>query len=79
MKMTLYDQRYSVISVEDDGEGIPDNKIAGIFDPFTRIESSKRQTGLVTWSGPCHRSNGCDEWSSGDQENRESGGRGDPE
>ncbi|MFM2627136.1 histidine kinase sensor domain-containing protein [Vibrio chagasii] len=35
------DKRYSVISVEDDGEGIPDNKIAGIFDPFTRIESAR--------------------------------------
>ncbi|CAH7163312.1 putative two-component system sensor kinase [Vibrio chagasii] len=39
-EMTI-DQRYSVISVEDDGEGIPDNKIAGIFDPFTRIESAR--------------------------------------
>ncbi|CAH6958928.1 putative two-component system sensor kinase [Vibrio chagasii] len=44
-EMTI-DQRYSVISVEDDGEGIPDNKIAGIFDPFTRIESARdKQSG----------------------------------
>ncbi len=40
------DKRYSVISVEDDGDGIPDNKIAGIFDPFTRIESARdKQSG----------------------------------
>lgn len=40
------DRRYSVISVEDDGEGIPDNKIADIFDPFTRIESARdKQSG----------------------------------
>ncbi|WKY60611.1 histidine kinase sensor domain-containing protein [Vibrio sp. SNU_ST1] len=40
------DKRYSVISVEDDGEGIPDNKIADIFDPFTRIESARdKQSG----------------------------------
>ncbi|CAH7010512.1 putative two-component system sensor kinase [Vibrio chagasii] len=44
-EMTI-DQRYSVISVEDDGEGIPNNKIAGIFDPFTRIESARdKQSG----------------------------------
>ncbi|MFA0013944.1 histidine kinase sensor domain-containing protein [Vibrio lentus] len=42
----LTDKRYSVISVEDDGDGIPDNKIAGIFDPFTRIESARdKQSG----------------------------------
>ncbi|OCH52594.1 MULTISPECIES: sensor histidine kinase [Vibrio] len=42
----LIDKRYSVISVEDDGDGIPDNKIAGIFDPFTRIESARdKQSG----------------------------------
>ncbi|MEZ8344973.1 histidine kinase sensor domain-containing protein [Vibrio splendidus] len=42
----LTDKRYSVISVEDDGHGIPDNKIAGIFDPFTRIESARdKQSG----------------------------------
>lgn len=40
------DQRYSVISVEDDGEGIPDTQIAGIFDPFTRIETARdKQSG----------------------------------
>lgn len=37
----LADRRYSVISVEDDGDGIPDNQISGIFDPFTRIESAR--------------------------------------
>ncbi|WP_086775924.1 sensor histidine kinase [Vibrio coralliirubri] len=42
----VIDKRYSVISVEDDGDGIPDNKIAGIFDPFTRIESARdKQSG----------------------------------
>ncbi|MEZ9462441.1 sensor histidine kinase [Vibrio splendidus] len=42
----LTDKRYSVISVEDDGDGIPDNKITGIFDPFTRIESARdKQSG----------------------------------
>ncbi|MEZ9432577.1 histidine kinase sensor domain-containing protein [Vibrio lentus] len=42
----LTDKRYSVISVADDGDGIPDNKIAGIFDPFTRIESARdKQSG----------------------------------
>ncbi|CAK3942088.1 two-component sensor histidine kinase [Vibrio sp. 10N.286.51.C3] len=42
----VIDKRYSVISVEDDGEGIADNKIAGIFDPFTRIESARdKQSG----------------------------------
>ncbi|PMH28575.1 two-component sensor histidine kinase [Vibrio lentus] len=42
----LTDKRYSVISVGDDGDGIPDNKIAGIFDPFTRIESARdKQSG----------------------------------
>ncbi|MEZ8718556.1 histidine kinase sensor domain-containing protein [Vibrio splendidus] len=42
----LTDKRYSVISVEDDGDGIPDNKIPGIFDPFTRIESARdKQSG----------------------------------
>ena len=42
----LTEKRYSVISVEDDGDGIPDNKIAGIFDPFTRIESARdKQSG----------------------------------
>ncbi|MCC4857862.1 histidine kinase sensor domain-containing protein [Vibrio lentus] len=42
----LTDKRYSVISVQDDGDGIPDNKIAGIFDPFTRIESARdKQSG----------------------------------
>ncbi|MFL7035233.1 histidine kinase sensor domain-containing protein [Vibrio lentus] len=42
----LTDKRYSVISVEDDGDGIPNNKIAGIFDPFTRIESARdKQSG----------------------------------
>ncbi|MFA0112915.1 histidine kinase sensor domain-containing protein [Vibrio sp. 10N.261.46.E11] len=42
----LNDRRYSVISVGDDGEGIPDNKIADIFDPFTRIESARdKQSG----------------------------------
>ncbi|MDA0144351.1 histidine kinase sensor domain-containing protein [Vibrio sp. RW] len=42
----LADRRYSVISVEDDGDGIPDNKISGIFDPFTRIESARdKQSG----------------------------------
>ncbi|WP_435249473.1 histidine kinase sensor domain-containing protein [Vibrio sp. nBUS_14] len=42
----LTDKRYSVISVEDDGDGIPDNKIAVIFDPFTRIESARdKQSG----------------------------------
>lgn len=42
----LIDKRYSVISVEDDGDGIPENKIAGIFDPFTRIESARdKQSG----------------------------------
>ncbi|MFA0248077.1 histidine kinase sensor domain-containing protein [Vibrio sp. 10N.261.45.A4] len=40
------DKRYSITSVEDDGEGIPDNKIADIFDPFTRIESARdKQSG----------------------------------
>ncbi|WP_146441386.1 sensor histidine kinase [Vibrio kanaloae] len=42
----LADRRYSVISVEDDGDGIPDNQISGIFDPFTRIESARdKQSG----------------------------------
>lgn len=42
----LADRRYSVISVEDDGDGIPDNQISGIFDPFTRIKSARdKQSG----------------------------------
>ncbi|TKF05543.1 sensor histidine kinase [Vibrio kanaloae] len=42
----LADRRYSVVSVEDDGDGIPDNQISGIFDPFTRIESARdKQSG----------------------------------
>ncbi|MFS1490862.1 histidine kinase sensor domain-containing protein [Vibrio splendidus] len=42
----LANKRYSVISVEDDGDGIPSNQISGIFDPFTRIESARdKQSG----------------------------------
>jgi signal transduction histidine kinase len=42
----IIDKRYTVISVEDDGEGIPDNKMTEIFDPFTRIEPARdKQSG----------------------------------
>ncbi|MFL7046526.1 ATP-binding protein, partial [Vibrio cyclitrophicus] len=42
----VIDKSYSVICVEDDGEGIPHSKIVGIFDPFTRIESARdKQSG----------------------------------
>ncbi|TKF29932.1 HAMP domain-containing protein [Vibrio kanaloae] len=71
----LADRRYSVISVEDDGDGIPDNQISGIFDPFTRIESARDKQsggyglGLAIVKEAVGVMNGCVT-----AENRESGG-----
>ncbi|MFA0078917.1 histidine kinase sensor domain-containing protein [Vibrio artabrorum] len=42
----VLDKSYSVIAVEDNGHGIPDNKMATIFDPFTRLQSARdKQSG----------------------------------
>ena len=34
-------ERYTVISIEDDGPGIPDEQISSVFSPFTRLESAR--------------------------------------
>jgi signal transduction histidine kinase len=34
-------ERYTVISIEDDGPGIPDEQISSVFNPFTRLESAR--------------------------------------
>ena len=41
-----------IISVEDDGEGIPDSKRADIFKPFIRLDKSRdKRTGGYDWFG----------------------------
>ncbi|MCV6004604.1 ATP-binding protein, partial [Escherichia coli] len=34
-------QAYLVMSVSDDGPGIPENKLSDIFNPFTRLDASR--------------------------------------
>ncbi|OIQ26260.1 sensor histidine kinase [uncultured Vibrio sp.] len=41
-----YGERYSVITIEDSGLGIPEEQLERIFDPFTRLESARdKQSG----------------------------------
>ncbi|EGU46403.1 putative two-component system sensor kinase [Vibrio ichthyoenteri ATCC 700023] len=35
------EQEYSVVAVQDDGKGIPVNRLGEIFQPFTRLESAR--------------------------------------
>ncbi|MDF4795103.1 ATP-binding protein, partial [Vibrio parahaemolyticus] len=37
----LNGQAYLVMSVSDDGPGIPENKLSDIFNPFTRLDASR--------------------------------------
>ncbi|MFM2372083.1 MAG: hypothetical protein RIS85_1805 [Pseudomonadota bacterium] len=37
----LRDGRTAVLSIEDDGPGIPENEIARMMEPFTRLEASR--------------------------------------
>lgn len=34
-------KRYTVISIEDNGPGIPDEQLSSVFSPFTRLESAR--------------------------------------
>ena len=39
-------QNFVVVTVEDDGPGIPKHQLKSIFDPFTRLESARdKQSG----------------------------------
>jgi signal transduction histidine kinase len=40
------DQSFVVITVDDDGNGIPTEQLEAVFEPFFRVESSRsRETG----------------------------------
>ena len=43
---TEYDQYYIIITFQDTGQGIPENIIGKIFDPFFSTKSRKKGTGL---------------------------------
>ena len=40
----LRDQRFLTINIDDDGPGIPDDKLEDVFKPFYRVEGSRNAT-----------------------------------